>query len=225
MGRGAVLTHWSAAATWCLAQPSERLIDVTMPDRKRQSRPGIHFHRMDGLEPRDLRRRDGLPVTSVARTLLDLAPLAPSDHLARMYNNARIHRLIRDNDLAQLVERSRGHAGVPSLRLLLAHGSPGPTRSAAEDRFLSLVRSAGLPLPEANQHVAGHEVDFHWPGARLVVEIDGFAFHSTRTAFEADRRRDADLLAAGYRVLRLTLRSLDSQPEAVAARLAAALAA
>ncbi len=89
------------------------------------------------------------------------------------------------------------------------------TRSAAERRLLALVKAGGLPRPETNVKVAGHEVDMLWPAAHVVVEVDGFAFHSGRGAFERDRRRDADLQAAGHRVLRITWRRLQAEPEAV----------
>lgn len=89
--------------------------------------------------------------------------------------------------------------------------------------MLGLIRAAGLPTPEVNVRVAGHEVDLLWRAQRLVVEVDGFAFHSSRAAFERDRLRDADLLAAGYRVIRITWRRLTQEPEAVVASLAVAL--
>jgi very-short-patch-repair endonuclease len=103
-------------------------------------------------------------------------------------------------------------------------GNPAFTRSEAERRLLALIRAAGLPPPRTNVHVGPYEVDFLWPAHRLVVEVDGFAFHSSRAAFERDRRRDADLQARGLRVTRVTWRQLEREPHAVVARLAAALA-
>jgi very-short-patch-repair endonuclease len=98
------------------------------------------------------------------------------------------------------------------------------TRSEAERRLLELVRAARLPAPATNRRLHGHEVDFVWRPQRLVVEVDGYAFHSSRSAFERDRRRDADLIREGYRVIRLTWRQLTREPEAVVALLARALA-
>jgi very-short-patch-repair endonuclease len=103
-------------------------------------------------------------------------------------------------------------------------GGPAFTRSEAERRLLALVRAAGLPPPRVNPRLAGHEVDFLWTEARVVAEVDGFAFHSTRAAFERDRRRDADLGDSGHRVIRLTWLQLEREPHRVVARLAAALA-
>jgi very-short-patch-repair endonuclease len=117
-------------------------------------------------------------------------------------------------------------AKLAALRPLLdANATPSLTRSQAEERFLGLIRNAGLPPPESNVVIENLEVDFLWRDARLIVEVDGFAFHSSRTAFERDRARDAVLAAAGYRVVRVTWRQIVDQPEAVIARLAAALRA
>ena len=98
------------------------------------------------------------------------------------------------------------------------------TRSEAERALLALIRRAGLPRPETNVRVLGHEVDALWRTRRLVVEVDGFGVHGTRAAFERDRRRDAALVAAGHRVIRVTWRQLAQEPELLVARLAAALA-
>jgi very-short-patch-repair endonuclease len=101
---------------------------------------------------------------------------------------------------------------------------PALTRSEAERLLLRLVRAAGLPPPEHNVRVGGHEPDLLWREHRLVVEVDGYTYHSGRAAFERDRVRDAELLASGFRVLRLTWRRLVEEPESVVARLAQALA-
>jgi very-short-patch-repair endonuclease len=113
---------------------------------------------------------------------------------------------------------------VPALRAVLQQ-EPSLTRSEAERRLLALIRAARLPPPRTNVRVGGFEVDMLWPAERLVVEIDGFAFHGGCAAFERDRRRDAQLLARGYRVLRITWRQLTREPHAVVATIAAALAA
>jgi very-short-patch-repair endonuclease len=121
--------------------------------------------------------------------------------------------------------RSPRHPGARRLRAVLAEAAPPSlTRSQAERRLLDLVRAAGLPHPRANARVRGFEADLLWPDERLVAEVDGFAFHASRRAFERDRARDAALAAAGYTVVRVTWRQLDEAPHAVVARLAAALA-
>ena len=102
---------------------------------------------------------------------------------------------------------------------------PGFTRSEAERRAVDLIRRAGLPVPETNMRVEGHEVDLVWRAQRLVVEIDSWAFHSLRRSFEGDRRRDQRLVGAGWRVIRITARQLTHEAERVVATLATALAA
>ena len=134
-------------------------------------------------------------------------------------------RLVTRDEIAELLERSRGRTGVTALRDALAHReTPSLTRSAAEERMLALVRSARLPHPVTNARLGPYEVDFLWPDRKLVVEVDGFAFHSTRAAFERDRGRDAELQALGYRVMRITWHRLVEESGVVIARLAAALA-
>lgn len=117
------------------------------------------------------------------------------------------------------------HRGAPLWRRLLGQaGAPPFTRSQAEEKLLALVRSASLPPPELNVPVLGHEVDFLWREARLIVEVDGYVFHSSQRSFAVDRRRDAELLAAGYRVLRVTWADLTTDRLTTTARLAQALA-
>jgi very-short-patch-repair endonuclease len=200
------------------------VVHLSVPGAKRTGRRGIRFHRFTTLAAGDVGRRARLPVTSPARTLLDLACVVSGDRLTRLYNDARIGRLIQDPDLADLLERTHGLPGAPALRLLYAHGRPGPTRSVAEHHFLRLVRTARLPMPLVNRQVEGMEVDFLWPDRDLVVEVDGYAFHSSPIAFERDRSRDAKLVAAGLTVLRLTWNQVTNEEAATASRLAAALA-
>jgi very-short-patch-repair endonuclease len=117
--------------------------------------------------------------------------------------------------------RYPNHRGVKALRHL-TQDQPSLTRSEAERRLLYLVREAGLPLPQTNVRVAGLEVDFFWPELRLVVEVDGYAFHSSRAAFERDRRRDADLFAHGIDALRVTWTQIADEPLSLVALLASA---
>jgi very-short-patch-repair endonuclease len=117
------------------------------------------------------------------------------------------------------------HPGIATLRRLLDQGGFARTRSYYERKLLALIAEAGLPRPLTNHRVAGHEVDMVWLDRKLVLEFDGRKFHSDRRAFETDRRRDQDLVAAGYRVIRITARQLEREPLALIARLAAALAA
>jgi very-short-patch-repair endonuclease len=189
-----------------------------------RSRPGLRVHRVRNLARRDVGRRHGLPVTAPARTLIDLAAEVHSAALEQALAEARVHKIVTDRALEHAMERVTGRRGVGALRALLAAESePAFTRRQLERRFLQLVRDAQLPAPLVNVRLQGFEVDFFWPGQRLVVETDGRRFHSHARAFERDRRRDQVLLAAGYRVMRVTWRQLMSEPMAVIARLAMAL--
>jgi very-short-patch-repair endonuclease len=168
---------------------------------------------------------DNLPITTVPRTLHDLAGVAGQQELERALAQAPGLGLTTHDDLLSLLERASWRPGVSRLRALLAREAPPAlTRSEAEERFLALIRKGQLPKPAVNTSVRGYSVDFLWRAERFVVEIDGFAFHSQSPKFESDRRRDAELAAAGVRVVRVTWRQLVGEPEAVLVRLALALA-
>jgi very-short-patch-repair endonuclease len=224
-GRGAVLSHASAGCLWGFAT-ADTDVHVTIMARHRTHRDGVRVHCVRSLAVTDVRRRDGLLVTAPSRTLLDLAETTSLEELERAVAEARRLGLVRDGELEAQMAHSHGRHGVKPLRVVIERESgPAFTRSQAERRLLKLIRNARLPSPRCNVPAAGHEVDFLWPEQKLVVEIDGYAFHRSRTAFETDRKRDADLQLAGYRVLRITWRRLDDEPEAVIAQIATALAA
>ena len=222
VGPGALLSHVAAGALWELCAPRAGAIDVTVPGRNARNRPGIQMHRVTRLHPGDVTRRANLPVTSPARTLLDLATRLTPRELARATEEAQIQRRVTPHSLNEQFARYPNHRGTAALRQH-TRTDPAFTRSEAERRLLELIRAARLPEPHTNVKVAGHEVDL-LRARRLIAEVDGFAFHSTRAAFERDRLRDANLLAAGFRVIRITWRRLTREPEAVVAALAAALA-
>jgi very-short-patch-repair endonuclease len=171
------------------------------------------------LDEDDRGAREGIPVTSVARTLLDLAAILPLDGLRRAFEQAERMRLLDVRALYAARGRSPRRHGLRALNLLLAEGrEPWETRSELERQFVEVCREANLPMPTLNALVAGYEVDAVWMCRRLVVELDGYAFHRTRAAFERDRARDGDLQLAGYRVMRITARRLErDQGEVVAA--------
>jgi very-short-patch-repair endonuclease len=223
-GDRAVLSHGSAAALWGFGARGS-MIDVTISGRERRNLAGVRVHCVRVLSMTEVRRRQALPLTSPARTLLDLAEERSLDELEQAVAEARRSSLVRDGELEAQVKRSPGRHGVKPLRALLKReGGPAFIRSEAERRLLALIRRARLPPPRCNALVAGHEVDFLWPTRKLVVEFDSWEFHRGRDAFEKDRRRDADLLLAGYHVLRITWRRLVEEPEAVIAQIATALA-
>jgi very-short-patch-repair endonuclease len=180
----------------------------------------ICVHRIARLHPQDATRNQGIPVTSPARTLLDLAATTNQRDLARVTEEAQVQRRVSTHSLNEQFSRYPTHRGTAALRHAI-RADPALTRSEAERIFLELIRAARLPAPEGNVELRGWEVDFIWPDRKLVVEIDGYAFHSSRSSFERDRRRDRELQAAGYRVLRFTWRELTEEREAVVATLAA----
>lgn len=212
-GEDAALSHWSAAGRYVLAEPPV-LVHVTVPAERRPIHDGIVVHRSRVLSPADVRVVRGLPTTSPARTIDDLSWTAPRTRLERIVAEAQAQRLVTAAELRD---------GAPRVRALLDDG-PGVTRSEAERLLLRLVRRAGLPAPATNVRVAGLEVDALWRAQRVVVEVDGYAFHGHRQAFEHDRRRDRVLRGAGLVPVRTTWRQLRDEPEAVVADLAAALA-
>lgn len=216
-----VLSHRSAAALWQLLAHTSGRVDLTVVGRDCGRRPGVRDHRVRQLPPTEVRHRDGIPVTSPARTLLDLAGEVRDHELGRAVNEAFVQRLTSMDDLLALLERSKGRRGAPALRELVDESrEPALTRSEAEHEMLALLRKGGMSLPATNVRVGPYEVDMLWRRERLVVEIDGYAFHSTRAAFERDRARDADLQARGLRVLRVTWKQIRDEPEAVLVRIA-----
>jgi hypothetical protein len=222
----AVLSHRTAAAAWDLRPMSSGKLDVTTLRRSAPTAK-LRVHEAHALDPLDdvVHQPDGLPVTSIARTLVDLAGVLTAQQLERTCHRAEIVRQLDVGDIQRLLADAR-RPGARNLRAALAtlrRAAPDITRSELEERFLALVVDVGLPRPEVNPVVAGHEVDFLWRRRRLVVETDGAATHLTPTAFEEDRRRDAALQIAGYRVVRFTWAQVTDDPRRVAATLRAAL--
>jgi very-short-patch-repair endonuclease len=203
LATGGTLSHHSAAAIWGFRPPYDGDVHITGTAR---SRDGIRVHRSASL---NAAVHLGLPLTTPARTLHDLAPLVPQHELDRAVEEALIRGLATADDLGTR----------PALRTA-SRTEPRLTRSEAERRLLRLVRAAKLPVPVTNTKVAGWEVDAIWPRYKLIVEVDGYAYHGNRAAFERDRRKDAALVAAGYRVIRITWRQIVDEPHAVVALLA-----
>jgi very-short-patch-repair endonuclease len=220
----AFVSHRSAAVLWGLVKPAGGNTEVTIVGRHSRSRPELTVHRPRRLDPRDRAVKRGIPVTAPARTLVDLAADTAEEELERVVAEAYVQRVATRRQIEAAIARAPRHARIGVLRSLVTRsGPPAFTRSQAERRMLSLIRQAQLAVPHVNARLAGREVDFHWPAQQLVVEVDGHAFHGHRLAFERDRRRDATLVAAGYRVIRVTWRQITEEPLAVVASLAQAL--
>lgn len=221
-GPGAVLSHRSAATLWGIGgSGGGGGVDVTVPGNRR-STGAIEFHRT--LLPADeVTVTNGIPVTTVPRTIFDLAADTSARRVERTINEAEVLQLWDELSLDELLLRYPRRTGSRTVRAALDGRRAGATitRSELEERFLALIDGAGLPRPEVNAFVDGFEVDFLWRDARLIVELDGRAFHHTAQAFERDRERDRILQAAGWRVIRLTWRQLEATPHRVVADLQA----
>jgi very-short-patch-repair endonuclease len=223
----AALGYYSAGSLWGMLAPGsgDGLIHIVIRGQHSGGIGGVKIHRSRMVTPADIRIHDGGPVTSPARTLLDLGELLTERELELAYDRALVARILSTHEFAQVLLRAAGRRRRRALqRLLDRQRGPTVTRSEAEERFLALIRSANLPEPMINAWIHGYEVDFLWPG-RLIVEIDGFRFHSTRRAFEHDHRKDAVLRAAGLPVLRFTWEQITGEQAAVVALVAQSLAA
>ena len=219
-GPEAVLSHHAAAALWALRGTPGGLIDVTAPGLHKVE--GVRCHVSLHRPQPDRTTIDGIPVTSLNRTLLDQAATMSPQRLRSILEAAQRRDLLDGRSLDAFLARSKGHAGRRPLSDAikeLTDESPW-TQSELERRFLELIRAAGLPEPQCNVLVAGELVDFYWPQQRLVVEVDGYRFHKTRRSFEDDRRKDVKLQLAGCRPVRITYRRIRYEPRALIADLA-----
>ena len=216
-GEGAVLSHRSAARLWGLTRGPVIPADVT--GRCGRRRAGIVLHE-GGLTESDRAVVDAIPVTTVARTLLDLADVIDERQLDKACEEADRLGLLEMRAVEAVCARSPGRRGLKPLRRLVEEArAPEFGRSRLEDRVLALCREHGLPAPQTNVEVLGCEVDAFWPQAKLVAEADSWSFHRHRAAFENDRARDAQMQVEGYSVVRLTHRRLQHEPDTVAAEL------
>lgn len=223
---GAWLSHHAAADVWGIgAADARRPIDLLVIGTAPRPRPGVRLRRTQRLDPVDRSRRGALPVTSVARTVVDLGAVLSVDVLERVMAEAfALHRCSAAQVRAAM-DRTPSSRGTRAVRAVLERAEgPRRTRSEAERRFLSVVRAAGLGDPRTNVRIGRYEVDAVWPDERVIVEIDGYAFHGSRRRFERDRQRDAELQAAGWVVFRTTWRGVTDEALATTARLAAVLA-
>lgn len=228
-GPGAALSHRSAAALWGIRPQSGGRIEVTAGARRQPGGPvTVHRRRLPGDETAII---DGIRVTSVSRTLLDLAEVLSAVAVERAINEAEMLRLCAEPPIDVLLARYPHKRGSGTMRALIARGRIGQTllRSELEERFLALIDRSGLPRPLLNATVRtgvrAFECDCVWEAARLAVELDGHASHATRGGFERDRHRDRALQLAGWRVVRITWRQFHEEPGAITADLRTLLAA
>jgi very-short-patch-repair endonuclease len=208
---------------WGIA-PSSPTVDVTLVASQRRPKPGIRVHRVSTIDDRDVRRKQGVWLTSPARTLIDLAAEASTADLEDAVAEARANRLVRGRELEAALKRAGRRRGAARMRAFLrSEQGPAFTRSKGERTMRRLLRAARLPMPQVNARFAGYEIDFLWAAERVIVEVDGYDFHSHRRAFERDRRKDMALRDAGYEVIRISWRQLTEEPFVVIAHIARAL--
>lgn len=226
-GPDAVLSHRDAAALHDLRRGgSRKAVHVTTARRSRHHRQGILVHTVRHLHRDDRTIVDGIPVTSVHRTLLDYAETARPRELRWAFEAYDRLDLLDMRKLDAVIARNPGRHGIKSLCALIAEYRGAPdTRSGNERRFLALIREAGLPEPSVNVVVVGIVVDFFWPEHKLVVEVDSYHYHHTPADRAEDRRKERVLRAAGIEVMRAADTEIEGAPQAVARDVAATLSA
>jgi hypothetical protein len=223
-GPKAVLSHRSAAALWRIRPPGDRAIEVTVRSKSR-SRPRIHRH-VANLPADEMTTERGIPATTVPRTLFDLAAALDANAVERAMREAERLRLHDTLSLEDLLARHTHRRGAAAIRECLRRrrdAPPGVTREELEARFLAFLDRAGITRPQLNAWLSlgerRYQADCLWRDRRLIVELDGYATHGTRMAFEDDRERDRALQVAGWRVIRVTWLQLHGSGDKVAADL------
>lgn len=204
-GEGALLARENGGALWGFTRADPFPMHILLPGSGRKGPPGVRIHRTRQLDPRDRTTLRGIPVTSVALTLVDLAETLPAQALARAVHEAEVLRLFNGREL----DRFNGRRGAARLHALLQDPNlAGVTQEEFDDRFLHLCITHHLPPPRMHVHLAAGtrllEVDALWADQRVCVELDGAQVHHTRRAFSSDRKRDLALAAEGYVTVRLT---------------------
>jgi predicted transcriptional regulator of viral defense system len=226
----ALLSHRSAAALWGLRRDERPGTDVCVPGPRTHSRTGVQQHCSLTLTERDLTNVDGIPCTTVARTLVDLGDVVSRRGVERAVDQAQVLRVFDLRAIEEALQRAGPRRGAGTLRAVLAdYAGPTLTRSELEERFLAICSNASLPSPVVNAWVSlddgtAYQADFLWREHKLIVETDGRNVHTTRKAFEHDRLRDQRLTLAGYTVVRFTWRQITREPRRVAGALASLLA-
>lgn len=222
-GPTAALSHASAMVLWGFWRRWEAPVEVTVTGGRPRP-PGLTVHRSRILSRTEIRTQLGVPVTSPARTLLDIAPRLMPQRLERTVDDALHTDFLTRRALAAQISKHPHARGSAAVAALLST-TDGPSRSGWEQAFPAFCRRHGLPRPRLNTTAAGYEVDALFPREQLIVELDSWRFHNSRTAFESDRNRDADTLRAGFATIRVTWRRMRESPAQEADRLHAILAA
>ena len=225
LGPRGLLSYRAAGALRDLFPSRSGRIDVTVPRGGTTCHAGLRVHTARSLLRRDVTAIDGIPVTSLPRTLLDLATVIPELELRRAYERAERLQILDVAAIRELLTRANGHRGVGRLAALLDYDptAAAQAESELERLFLDLLRAHGIAMPQVNVLVDGYLVDAFWPEANLVVELDGYEFHNDRETFERDRRKVAQLRRAGREVIQFTYRQVTREPDWVIATVTALL--
>ena len=212
----AAVSHAAAGAAWGFRRSAASVIDVTVAGTGRRAQAGIRLHRRAEIRPDEVTTLDGLPITTPARTLLDLAAGGLRGRaLGTAVDRAEQSGVLDFADLTRLLERYAGRAGTPALLAALERYLGGDARSELEEIIGGLCTDRGIPRPQENVVVLGQVRDFYWPHARLVVEADSYAWHRSPDAMADDRERDVELTLAGFRGLRFTWSQATGRPRYV----------
>ena len=224
-GPASLLSHRDGLALYEVADFRLPEVEVTLPDLGSRRRRGIRIHRTRYLDPADRQNVNGIPVTSLARTLADVAGSISPRHLRDAYLEGGRRNLLDLGALQRVVEQGRGKRGIHHLRRLVAADNVQllRTKSPLEVRFFDFCRKHGFPEPISNAVIHGCEVDAHWPGTRLVVELDSWEFHRGRGAFERDRAKIGDLMLHGFDALPITHEGLTKDEQKIVAIIRKAL--
>jgi very-short-patch-repair endonuclease len=197
---------------------------VTFVGRDGWARDALRVHTVKRLDARDRGRCLGIPITSAARTVIDVSATAGYEQVEWMIAEASALKLASEQQIVAAADRAPNRAGVAQVRAILGQpGGPRRTRSDGERALLRLIRAARLPVPATDVPLLGFTADYLWPEQRLIVELDSYSAHGHRAAFERDHRRDVVHRDAGYEVLRFTGRQLEQDPFYVIAVIARAL--
>jgi very-short-patch-repair endonuclease len=220
-GANAVVSHRSAAEMFGLLPDAGGELHVTVAGRNVAPREGVNRHRIAGFARGETTKMRGIPLTSVARTICDMAATEAAEDVETAFQEALYRDIVTPRAVAAVLEREPRRRGATIIRAMLR--DPRMTRSQRERALLKLIDAAQLPRPLTNVRLHGHLVDAYWPAERLVLEFDGWQAHGHRFAFERNRKRDQVMLANGLRVMRVTDRHLEDEPVALVARIAQAL--
>jgi very-short-patch-repair endonuclease len=229
-GPKAALSHRSSAGLHEIRHDNRAKADVILPSTAARPRPGIEVHRSTTLAPADITAVEGIPCTTVARTLVDLGDVVSRREVERAVDQAEVLRAFDGQAVHEALERAGPRRGAGVLRAILdTYKEPTLTRRQLEERFLALCRKATLPSPAVNAWITlddgvAYQADFMWRKHCLIAETDGRDVHTTRKAFEHDRLRDQRLTLAGFTVVRFTWRQVANEPRRVSEALRSLLA-